>query len=88
MHIAQAIYILSAQYGYCAAICILHTRSLDIGIMRTQYAYCAGNIYIECAVWLLRGNKHIAYTRSLDIGIMRKQSTYAVNNRPFVSHVV
>ena len=52
----QAICILSAQYGYCTAIlCILHTRK--------QYAYCAGNIHIECAVWLLHGNVHIAYAQ-------------------------
>ena len=37
-----------------AAICILCTRSLDIGTLLKQYAYCASNIHvIECAVLLL-----------------------------------
>ena len=43
MHIVQAIYILSAQYGYCTAMCILHTHSLDIGIIRKHYTYYAVN---------------------------------------------
>ena len=61
-----------------AAICILCTRNLHIGTMRKQYAYCASNIYIECAVWLLRQYAYCAH--SLDIGIMSKQYAYCTSN--------
>ena len=36
------------------AIHILCMWSLDIGTVCKQYTYCASNIHIECAVWLLR----------------------------------
>ena len=61
-----------------ATICILCMHNLHIGTMCKQYAYCASNIYIECAVWLLR--QYAYYVCSLDIGIMNKQYAYCASN--------